>query len=81
MPERVRVKVNGRELEMPAEASVAAALMSAGVSGLRRSRTGEPRGPVCGMGVCMECRVRVDGRAHQRACQFSCREGMEIECR
>ncbi len=80
MPEELRIRVNGRELAVAAGTSVAAALLNAGIRGMRRSRTGEPRGPVCGMGACMECRITVDGRAQLRACQLRCREGMEIEC-
>jgi sarcosine oxidase subunit alpha len=42
------------------------------------SVSGEPRGPLCGMGICFECRVTIDGRAHQRACQIPCRSGMQV---
>jgi predicted molibdopterin-dependent oxidoreductase YjgC len=35
-------------------------------------------GPLCGMGVCMGCRVTIDGRAHQLACQTLVRDGMEV---
>jgi sarcosine oxidase subunit alpha len=50
----------------------------AGRSGFRRSVSGELRGPLCGMGICFECRVLVDGQLHVRSCQMLCREGMEI---
>jgi aerobic-type carbon monoxide dehydrogenase small subunit (CoxS/CutS family) len=50
----------------------------AGSSALRRSVSGELRGPLCGMGVCFECRVAIDGRRHVRSCQLLCREGMEV---
>jgi NADPH-dependent 2,4-dienoyl-CoA reductase/sulfur reductase-like enzyme len=56
------------------ETTVAAALENAGRSTLRRSVTGEPRGVLCAMGVCYECRIEIDGVAHRRAC-------MEIEGR
>ena len=36
----------------------------------RTSVTGEPRGPLCGMGICFECRTTVDGREHVRSCQL-----------
>ncbi len=42
-------------------------------------RTGAARGGFCGMGVCQECRVTVDGRPDQRACMTEVREGMEVE--
>jgi len=50
----------------------------AGALVCRTSITGEPRAPLCGMGICFECRVTIDGRAHCRACQTEAREGMEI---
>jgi D-hydroxyproline dehydrogenase subunit gamma len=37
------------------------------------------RAPFCGMGVCQECRVTVDGRAYVLACQTVCRDGMRVE--
>ena len=30
------------------------------------------------MGICFECRVRVDGRPHVKACQTPVGDGMEI---
>ena len=54
------------------------AVARAGVTTFRRSVTGEPRGPLCGMGICFECRVTVDGRPHVRSCQVLCRPGMEV---
>jgi sarcosine oxidase subunit alpha len=59
--------------------SVAAALLNAGVLGFRRSVSGEPRGPLCGMGTCQECRLTIDGSAQQRACLRTVRQGMRIE--
>ncbi len=44
----------------------------------RRSVSGEPRGPLCGMGICFECRVTIDGREHCRSCQVPAAEGMEV---
>ncbi|MFN6201241.1 MAG: 2Fe-2S iron-sulfur cluster-binding protein, partial [Acidobacteriota bacterium] len=45
---------------------------------LRRSVAGAPRGALCGMGICFECRVEIDGIAHSRSCQIYCRAGMEV---
>ncbi|MFT5115241.1 MAG: putative molibdopterin-dependent oxidoreductase YjgC [Parasphingorhabdus sp.] len=58
------------DLDVPAYAgeTVAAALIAAGHSATRRSRSGMPRGYFCGMGVCWECLVNVDGKPNQRAC-------------
>jgi sarcosine oxidase subunit alpha len=73
-----QVFVNGDPVEVSAGATVAAAIGAAGVRVLRLSPTGAPRGPLCGMGVCFECRVIVDGRAHVRSCMEPCVDGMEI---
>lgn len=78
MSSTVSLLINGKASEVPAEWTVAAALNFAGVDVFRKSVGGEPRGPLCGMGICFECRVTIDGQPHQRACQTVCREGMEI---
>lgn len=78
MATSVRIRVDGRPLDVPADVTLAAALVGAGVWALRRSVTGEPRGPVCGMGICFECRVTVNGTPHRRACLEPVAEGMEV---
>lgn len=75
----IRIQVNGVAVDVPAGASVAAAVAQA-ASRFRRSRGGEPRAPLCGMGVCFECRVRIDGVEHQRSCLVPAREGMQVHC-
>ena len=79
MPELVNITVDGRGLEVVAGTSLAAALLNAGHPCMRRSVLGEARSALCGMGICFECRVRVDGRDHVRACMLSCRPGLEVE--
>jgi aerobic-type carbon monoxide dehydrogenase small subunit (CoxS/CutS family) len=39
----------------------------------------EGRSGLCGMGVCYECLVTIDGAPGQRACMVEVQEGMEIE--
>ena len=78
MPDEIRIVLDGVEAMVPAGSSVAAALLRAGSGVARRSVTGAPRGPLCGMGVCQECRVTIGGRRHQRACMMLVHEGMEI---
>jgi sarcosine oxidase subunit alpha len=78
MPEMVKLFVNGGSVEMPAGSMVAAAILKTGVHAFRRSVTGEPRGPLCGMGICFECRVTIDGEQHCRSCQTVCRDGMDV---
>ncbi|MFE9448126.1 (2Fe-2S)-binding protein [Streptomyces sp. NPDC006739] len=56
--------------------TVAAALWSAGVTAWRSTRrTGRPRGVFCGIGVCFDCLVTVNGRPNQRACLIPARPG------
>ena len=78
MPETVVVVVDGELVTMPEGSMVSAAIMKAGVSSFRKSITGEPRGPLCGMGICFECRVMIDAETHCRSCQTLCQNGMDI---
>lgn len=74
----LHIKIDTRSIQVPEGSSVAVAILSEGQSGFRTSVTGQPRGPVCGMGICYECRVTIDGNPHQRSCMILCREGMEV---
>ena len=78
MPERIRFTADGRPLEGEAGTSLLAALWNAGTRELRTAVGGGPRGPLCGMGSCFECRVSVDGEAHVRACLAPLREGASV---
>jgi D-hydroxyproline dehydrogenase subunit gamma len=78
MADTVTLTVNGRAVTVEAGAMVSTAVALAGFVAFRRSVTGEPRAPLCGMGICFECRVTIDGREHCRSCQISCVEGMEV---
>jgi D-hydroxyproline dehydrogenase subunit gamma len=78
MSEQIAVSVNGRRVTVTAGSSVAVAVMIAGAS-CRTSVSGEPRGPLCGMGICYECRAEINGVAHRRSCQIACTAGMEIK--
>jgi predicted molibdopterin-dependent oxidoreductase YjgC len=77
MPD-VTVRVNGTAVRVPEGTLVAAAVVRAGEARFRRSVRGDARGPLCGMGICFECRARVDGVPHVRTCQTVCADGMEI---
>jgi D-hydroxyproline dehydrogenase subunit gamma len=74
----VTVTIDGRAIVARTGVTVAAAMINAGVSTFRHSVTGEQRAPVCGMGICHECRVTIDGIAQRRACMELVRDGMEI---
>lgn len=70
--------VNGMRVSVPQGSMVAAAVLQAGVTSFRRSVSGEARGPLCGMGICYECRVTVNGVAHVRSCQTLCENEMDV---
>ena len=74
----VTVRVNGRAVTLREGSTVAAALLNSNAP-CRTSASGEPRAPLCGMGICFECRAVVDGRPHRRTCQIVCCEGMTVE--
>ena len=78
MPDVITLTVNEVTVSVPAGSMVAAAILQSGVTTFRRSTTGEPRGPLCGMGICFECRVRIDGVAHVRSCHTLCENGMDV---
>lgn len=63
---------------MPGQ-SVAAALVAAGIRTLRIDEFDRPKGLLCGIGVCFECRCRIDGTADRRACMTEAAPGMRIE--
>jgi hypothetical protein len=73
----VTLSVNGSPVAVPEGATVAVAVAIAGQA-CRKSVSGEPRGPLCGMGICFECRVSINGTAHCRSCQILCEPGMEV---
>lgn len=74
----VNVTVDGGRASVAGDMTVAAALLNRGVWSLRESVSGAARGPLCGMGVCFECRVTIDGVPHRRACLTPVREGMVV---
>ncbi|NVO06580.1 MAG: (2Fe-2S)-binding protein [Rhodoferax sp.] len=74
----VQLQVHGRAVTVQPGTTVAAALALAGLAATRTAVSGEARAPVCGMGICQECRVQVDGRV-RLACQTLCAAGMVVE--
>ncbi len=78
MDNDVTVSVNGRSVRVAAGSTASTAIVMAGCFHFRTSVGGQSRGPVCGMGICFECRVTIDGRPHRRSCQTVCQDGMEI---
>lgn len=76
----IDIIVDGQLLQAFEGESVAAALLAVGRRMLRTtSRRGEPRGLYCGIGICFDCAMTIDGQPSVRACQTQVRAGMRIE--
>lgn len=76
-PARVSLQINGQTVKVIDGMNVAAAIAQLRLP-CRRSVSGQARMPLCGMGVCFECRVCIDGVAQQRACMVQVRDGMQV---
>ncbi|NBF12097.1 (2Fe-2S)-binding protein [Pseudomonas sp. Fl4BN1] len=72
--------LDGRKLRVADGTSVAAALALNDDGCCRTSVSGQRRAPLCGMGICQECRVSIDG-FRRLACQTLCRDDMRVETR
>src|SRR5258707_389944 len=77
MPE-IQLTINGQTVRVREGSSVATAIALAQITSYRRSVRGEARAPLCGMGICFECRVTINGQAHSLSYQTLCVEGMEV---
>ena len=77
--ELVEIELDGEMVSVPADISLAAALLQFDAKPFRNSPvSGAPRAPFCMMGVCFECLLEVDGVSGQRACQVQVQAGMRI---
>jgi predicted molibdopterin-dependent oxidoreductase YjgC len=75
----VKISVDGNLIDSFEGETIAAALFSAGIRTFRLSpKHKEPRSLFCGMGVCFECLVTVDGDV-VRACVTPVVDGMRVE--
>ncbi|MFL9911500.1 2Fe-2S iron-sulfur cluster-binding protein [Paraburkholderia sp. RL17-337-BIB-A] len=81
MHEPITLDIDGQHVRVTNGCTVAAAIAIAHrdtMAVTRRSVSGELRGPLCGMGICQECRVTIDGVRHRLACQTICAAGMSV---
>ncbi len=80
--EPITVLVDGRLLAAFAGETVAALLLSQGIRTFRLTAKGhEPRSMYCGIGICYDCLVTIDGVPNIRACLTPLAPGMAIETR
>ena len=75
---RVEIVLDGRRVAAYEGETVAAVLLAQGEIATRTTVKGEPRGIFCGMGVCFDCLVVVDGVPNTRACMTWVREGLDV---
>ncbi|MDQ0707385.1 putative molibdopterin-dependent oxidoreductase YjgC [Arthrobacter woluwensis] len=79
LDDAVRFTFDGRDLTAAPGQTVGAALVTNGVTAWRGTRKeGRPRGLFCGIGVCFDCLVTVDGVSNQRACLVDLCDGMDV---
>jgi predicted molibdopterin-dependent oxidoreductase YjgC len=79
MKNEIKVVLNGKETTAGPGDTVLAVLIASGFKALKKSRKiNESRGPLCGMGVCYECQVSINGEPNQRACMTEVADRMEI---
>ena len=76
----VAVVLDGRAVTAYEGETVAAMLLAEGYVATRTTSGGSPRGVFCGMGVCFDCLVVVDGVPNTRACVTWVAEGMAVAC-
>ncbi len=76
---RFAVTVDGDEVTVSAGQTIAAALIASGRAAWRTTRLDHrPRGVFCGIGVCFDCLVTLNGQRSVRACLVTARPGDEI---
>ncbi|WP_435011558.1 (2Fe-2S)-binding protein [Tundrisphaera lichenicola] len=78
MGDEISLTIDDQPVRVPSGTSVASAVLIVRGPSFRQSVTGRPRGPLCGMGICFECRLTIDGIPQRISCQTPCRTGMEV---
>lgn len=75
----VQLTFEGQPVTAPAGASVAAALVAAGIVTFGPRPVSEaPRGAFCMMGACFDCMVEIDGAGNRQACMEPVRDGQVV---
>ncbi|MEC3981393.1 (2Fe-2S)-binding protein [Amycolatopsis sp. H20-H5] len=75
----MNIRVDGVPVEAKPGQTVAGVLLGLGRTSWRTTRgQGRPRGVFCGIGVCFDCLVVVNGIPDVRACQRVVADGDEI---
>jgi predicted molibdopterin-dependent oxidoreductase YjgC len=72
------IRLDGESVTAFAGETVATVLLALGRRTFRHTGQNAPRGLFCGMGVCFDCLVTVDGVENVRACLTPVAEGMVV---
>jgi predicted molibdopterin-dependent oxidoreductase YjgC len=76
----VDITVNGKVITAVDGEPIASALIAAGVKTFRKTRVmKESRGYFCGIGLCSDCMMVVDGVPNVRTCITPVKDGMKVE--
>lgn len=76
---KVSIIVDGKIIEAIEDEPIASALLAAGIIVFHKTRVRrEPRGYFCGIGLCSDCVVTVDGTPNIRSCITPVKNGMKI---
>jgi predicted molibdopterin-dependent oxidoreductase YjgC len=75
----ISITVDGVPLPAYEGETIAGVLLASGRRAWRHTRHGQPRGLYCGIGLCFDCLVTVDGTPNVRACLTPVAAGMVVE--
>jgi sarcosine oxidase subunit alpha len=76
--DKFEIEVDGKIIIARRRQTIAEALLANGLRGLRMTRKQSPRGIYCGMGICFECRMIVDGVPNVRTCMTLATPGCKV---
>lgn len=75
----ITIRVDGVPLPAYEGETIAGVLLASGRRAWRHTRHGQPRGLFCGIGLCFDCLVTVNGTPNVRACLTAVEPGMVVE--
>jgi predicted molibdopterin-dependent oxidoreductase YjgC len=76
--DKFEIEVDGKIISARSGQTIAEALLANGLRVFRMTRKQYPRGVYCGMGICYECRMIVNGIANVRTCMTLATPGCRI---
>jgi D-hydroxyproline dehydrogenase subunit gamma len=75
---KIEFYVNGNPISAYQGETMHTALLASGYLQLRKSKKNHPRSVFCGMGVCYDCLITINGMPNQRACMTTVTEGAKV---